>query len=206
MWPVSRPIPYARNARKISEEAISKLSGSIKEYGFRVPIIVDDDDVIIAGHTRLLAAQRLGLTEVPVHIAEGLTPAQVKGLRISDNRVSQETKWDYEMLAMELSELKDVLGFDLALTAFDDHEIEPLLAADWSPKDILDNEDDEEPKKKDVPVKNAIEFTAEQFEVVAQAIFRMRDVEQETNITDGRCVELICANFLQDPNFQRDQA
>ena len=78
IWPIEKPIPYARNARKISDAAVAKVAASIKEFGFRQPIVVDTEGVIVAGHTRLLAARKLGLTEVPVHVATGLTPAQIK--------------------------------------------------------------------------------------------------------------------------------
>ncbi len=80
---LNRVIPYARNPRK-NDAAISKVAASIKEYGFRQPIVVDVDMVIIAGHTRLQAAQQLGLQKVPVHIAEGLSPAQIKAYRLAD--------------------------------------------------------------------------------------------------------------------------
>jgi DNA modification methylase len=126
-WPIDRPIPYARNSRKIPERAIDKVAASIKEFGFRVPIVVDKDDVIICGHTRLLAAKKLGLREVPVHVAENLTPAQVKAYRLMDNRSHQETDWDLELLGPELEDLKG-LDFDLALTGFDERELEDLLA------------------------------------------------------------------------------
>jgi hypothetical protein len=92
--PVEDVIPYARNPRQATETAISKVAGSIKEFGFRVPIIVDGEGVIIAGHTRLLAAQRLEMETVPVLEAADLTPAQVKAFRIADNRVAEEADWD----------------------------------------------------------------------------------------------------------------
>lgn len=126
-WPIDRPIPYARNSRKIPERAVDKVAASIKEFGFRVPIVVDKDDVIICGHTRLLAAKKLGLREVPVHVAENLTPAQVKAYRLMDNRSHQESDWDLELLGPELEDLKG-LDFDLALTGFDERELEDLLA------------------------------------------------------------------------------
>jgi hypothetical protein len=126
-WPIDRPIPYARNSRKIPERAIDKVAASIKEFGFRVPIVVDTDNVIICGHTRLLAAKKLGLREVPVHVAENLTPAQVKAYRLMDNRSHEETDWDLELLGPELEELQG-LDFDLALTGFDERELEDLLA------------------------------------------------------------------------------
>src|ERR1051326_6766686 len=125
--PIEKVIPYARNSRKIPERAIDKVAASINEFGFRVPIVVDKDGVIICGHTRLLAAKKLGLREVPVHVAENLTPAQVKAFRLMDNRSHQETDWDLELLGPELEELRD-LDFDLELTGFDEHEIDDFLS------------------------------------------------------------------------------
>src|SRR5262245_34038946 len=102
LWPIDRPIPYARNARKIPPAAVDKVAASIKEFGWRQPIVVDSDAVIIAGHTRLLAAQKLGLTQVPVHVATGLTPAQVKAYRLMDNRSHEEATWDMDLLPLEI--------------------------------------------------------------------------------------------------------
>lgn len=82
LWPIEKPIPYARNARRISETAVAKVAASIQEFGWRQPIVVDSEGVIVAGHTRLLAAQRLGLKTVPVHVAANLTPAQIKAYRL----------------------------------------------------------------------------------------------------------------------------
>ncbi len=125
-WPIDRVIPYARNSRKIPQKAIDKVAASIKEFGFRVPIVVDKDGVVICGHTRLLASKKLGLREVPVHVAENLTPAQVKAYRLMDNRSHQETDWDLELLGPELEEIRG-LDFDLSLTGFDDREIDDFL-------------------------------------------------------------------------------
>ncbi len=122
---IGRVIPYARNPRK-NEAAIAKVAASIKEYGFRQPIVVDEEMVIIAGHTRLQAAQSLGLKKVPVHVATGLTQAQVKAYRLADNRTHEDAEWDEELLAIELGEL-DELGFDLDLTGFEAIELDKLL-------------------------------------------------------------------------------
>src|SRR5947209_2556027 len=122
-WPIDQPIPYARNSRKITQRAIDKVAASIKEFGWRQAIVVDVDGVIICGHTRLLAAKKLGLREVPVHVASNLTPAQVKAYRLMDNRSHQETDWDFELLGPELEELRG-LDFDLSLTGFDECEID----------------------------------------------------------------------------------
>src|SRR6266540_4249437 len=125
-WSIEKVIPYARNSRKIPECAIDKVAASIKEFGWRQAIVVDKDGVIICGHTRLLAAQKLGLREVPVHVAENLTPAQVRAYRLMDNRSHQESDWDLELLGPEMLELRG-LNFDLGLTGFDTREIDELL-------------------------------------------------------------------------------
>jgi len=126
-WPIAKVIPYARNSRKIPERAIDKVAASIREFGWRVPIVVDKNSVIICGHTRLLAATRLGCHEVPVHVAENLTPAQVKAYRLMDNRSHDESDWDLDLLGPELEELRG-LDFDLSLTGFDEREVDEFLA------------------------------------------------------------------------------
>jgi DNA modification methylase len=105
------------------------VAASIREFGWRQPIVVDAQGVIICGHTRLLAAQKLGLNEAPVHVADNLTPAQVRAYRLLDNRSHEETSWDLDLLGLEMSELKD-LDLDLSLTGFDAREIDALLASD----------------------------------------------------------------------------
>lgn len=136
-WPTARPIPYPRNARTCPEAAIAKVAGSIHEFGFRSPILVDGEGVIIAGHTRLLAARRLELETVPVIVCADLSPAKVKALRLADNRTAMETSWDDELLAIELEELLG-LDLDLELTGFDEDEIAALLA---EPTEGLTDED-----------------------------------------------------------------
>jgi ParB-like chromosome segregation protein Spo0J len=122
MWSIDKVIPYGRNARKIPPEAINKVAASIQEFGFRQPIVVDKAGVIICGHTRLLAAQKLGLTQVPVHVADNLTPSQVRSYRLLDNRSHEESSWDADLLGFELLDLK-TLGVDLEFTGFDSDEL-----------------------------------------------------------------------------------
>lgn len=119
-------IPYASNPRK-NDNAIQKVKASLKEFGWRQPIVIDNDNVIIAGHTRYAAARELGFSEVPVHVATELTKAQVKAYRIADNRVADDSEWDEELLALEIEDLKGI-DFDLDLLGFDDNEIDQLLA------------------------------------------------------------------------------
>jgi hypothetical protein len=127
LWPINQVIPFARNARKIPASAVAKVAASIKEFGWRQPIVVDREGVIICGHTRLLAARKLGLEQVPVHVAENLSPAQVRAYRLMDNRSHEEAESDMELLAPDLEELRS-LDMDLKLTGFDPHEIDFLLA------------------------------------------------------------------------------
>ena len=112
-------IPYINNPRK-NDDAVGKVASSIKNFGFKVPIIVDKGNEIIAGHTRLKAAKKLGLEEVPVIKAEDLNEAQVKAFRIADNKVTEYSEWDEELLKIELEGIE---GF----TGFDNKEIKKLL-------------------------------------------------------------------------------
>ncbi|WP_019560055.1 site-specific DNA-methyltransferase [Caldimonas manganoxidans] len=120
-------IPYARNPRTHTEAQIAKIAASIAEFGFTNPILVDGANGIIAGHGRVLAARKLGMTEVPVIELAHLTPAQKRALVLADNRLALDAGWDEELLALELAELSEA-GYDLALTGFDGSEIEAMLA------------------------------------------------------------------------------
>jgi ParB-like chromosome segregation protein Spo0J len=102
------------------------VAASLKEFGFRQPIVVDGDGVIVCGHTRYKAAQKLGLAKVPVHVAKDLTPEQIRAYRIADNKTSDLSDWDYDILPIELSELQDA-GFDLESIGFDETELAKLL-------------------------------------------------------------------------------
>jgi len=123
---IDEVIPYAKNPRK-NDAAVDKVAGSLKEFGWRQPIVVDAEMVVIAGHTRLAAARKLKLDQVPIHIATDLTANQIKAYRIADNRVSQEAKWDDDLLALELADL-DLENYDLSKTGFNDDELAALMA------------------------------------------------------------------------------
>jgi DNA modification methylase len=131
MWPIERVLPYEQNPRIADEDAVRKTAISIKTFDWQQPFVVDEEGVIIAGHTRLLAAQRLGLTQVPVHSARNLTPAQVKAYRLADNRTGEETSWNEVLLSAEIATLLE-LDFDPALCGFDADEIAALLASPTS--------------------------------------------------------------------------
>lgn len=124
-FPVADLIPYARNSRTHNEEQIAQIMASIKEFGFTNPILIGSDNVIIAGHGRLLAAQRLGLKEVPVIRLPDLTETQRKALVIADNKIALNAGWDEEMLALEMKELEES-DFNLDILGFSEDELKEL--------------------------------------------------------------------------------
>jgi DNA modification methylase len=128
-WPIERLLPYAANARTHPEEQIAQIAGSIAEFGFNVPCLVDERGVLIAGHGRLLAARRLGLAEVPVIRLGHLTDAQARAFRIADNQIALNSGWDEALLSAELGRLRED-GFDLDLLGFADDDLERLLTDD----------------------------------------------------------------------------
>ena len=134
-------IPYANNPRNNDGAAVDRVASSIAEYGFKSPIIVDKENIIIAGHTRYKAAKKLKLDTVPVIKADDLTKAQIKAYRIADNKVAEYSSWDNELLAIELEGLQD-LDFDLDLTGFEDFEIDDLLNTDTKTEDAGENLDE----------------------------------------------------------------
>jgi hypothetical protein len=131
-WDISKLVPYARNSRTHSDEQISQIAASIKEWGWTTPVLVDENGSIIAGHGRTLAAQRLKMTKVPVMVAKGWSDAKKRAYVIADNKLAMNAGWDNELLALELGELGD-LGFDLDLTGFTDDEIAALMPEQIEP-------------------------------------------------------------------------
>ena len=116
--PIDDIIPYKNNARR-NEEAVPVVKASIEQFGFRVPVCVDRDNVLVYGHTRLLAARELGMTELPVVRADDLTPAQVRAFRLADNKVAEKSGWDFDRLAKEL----DKITIDMTQFGFTETEL-----------------------------------------------------------------------------------
>jgi len=116
--------PYPENPRKISDKAVDKVALSIKEFGWQQPIVVDEQNVIIAGHTRHKAAEKLGIREVPVLKAIGLSEDKVRAYRFMDNRSHEESAWDWDKAVKEISELLDENKIDEALLGFDEGEFD----------------------------------------------------------------------------------
>lgn len=140
--PISEITPYKNNPRN-NDAAVEPVVASIREFGFRVPVITDADGIIIAGHTRYKAALELGLLEVPCIEADDLTPEQIKAFRIADNKSAEYAKWDFEALAAEMDDLQKV-GYDLTMTAFAQDAIDDILASLEPDSDIEDDGFDED--------------------------------------------------------------
>lgn len=131
MRKASELVPYERNPRN-NDEAVDAVAASIKEFGFKVPIIVDKDGVIVAGHTRLKAAKKLGLEEVPTITADDLTPEQVKAFRLADNKTAELAGWDFDLLDEELAELGNI---DMSLFGFDINAVEDSIEDNYEEDD-----------------------------------------------------------------------
>jgi hypothetical protein len=126
-WPIDRLVPYARNARTHTPAQIDQIAASIREWGLTMPILVDEDGMILAGHARVLAAQKLRLADVPVIVARGWSEAKKRAYVIADNKLTLNSAWDEELLRIELADLK-LQDFDMALLGFDDSELNRILA------------------------------------------------------------------------------
>ena len=142
-------IPYINNPRH-NDDAVDKVAASIKEFGFKVPIIINKDNVIVTGHTRLKAAKKLGIEEVPCIIADDLTDAQIKAFRIADNRVSEYAEWNEDLLKVELEQLEE-MDFDLDELNIDYSDFDLDIGEDIEeiePEEVEVPEVPEEPKAK----------------------------------------------------------
>jgi hypothetical protein len=128
LWDIDDVIPYQKNPR-LNDDAVEAVAKSIQAFGFRQPVVVDSEGIIIVGHTRWKAARKLGLQKIPVHVATDLTPDQVKAYRLADNQTNTLSEWDYALLPAELQDLR-ASNFDLSLLGFDPSELAELLDPD----------------------------------------------------------------------------
>lgn len=195
-------IPYARNSRTHSDEQVAQIAASIKEFGFLNPIIVDGENGIIAGHGRVMAAQKLGLKELPCVEASHLTDAQRKAYVIADNKLSLNAGWDDDMLRIELGELGE-MGFDLELTGFSLDEIEALDFDEGEEVGMPELPDgDREPFQQ-----KTFTLHDEQVAVVDDAVTLARtnplvDTGLNEN-SNGNALALICQQWLEAQNGDR---
>lgn len=141
---VEELIPYVNNPRN-NKDAIDKVASSIKNFGFKVPLVIDSQNEVITGHTRLLASKKLGIEEVPVIVADDLSEAQIKAFRIADNKVSEYAEWDMDLLKIELEELEEMnFDYDFGFYLGDDIDDElDLSGFDDDDEDDHDNSTDD---------------------------------------------------------------
>lgn len=130
---VSELIPYENNPRN-NMLAVDAVAESIRNFGFKVPIVIDSENVIVCGHTRLMAAKRLGLDKVPCIVADDLTDEQIKAFRLADNKTAELAEWDFSKLEAELAELADI---DMSQFGFEELETEPIELDDNSEKNSV---------------------------------------------------------------------
>ncbi len=149
-WPTAKLLPYARNARTHSDDQVAQIAASIAEFGFTNPILAGSDGVIVAGHGRLAAAQKLGLAVVPVVVLDHLSPTQRRALVIADNRIAENAGWDDAMLRIEIASLQDD-DFDVSLTGFDADALAELMAGD-EPDGEGETDDDAVPELSETPI------------------------------------------------------
>ena len=140
-WRVDELVPYAQNARKHSEAQVEQIAASIREFGWTIPVLVDEDGGLIAGHGRVMAAKSLGIVEIPAMVARGWTEAQKRAYVLADNQLALNAEWDEDLLRIEITALGD-LGFDTDLLGFDASFLSGLLAktppTDVDPDDVPD--------------------------------------------------------------------
>jgi len=201
-WDITRLTPYARNSRTHSDEQISQIAASIKEWGWTTPVLVDEDGSIIAGHGRTLAAQRLKMTEIPVMVAKGWSDAKKRAYIIADNRLALNAGWDNEMLRLELSEIGE-MKFDLDLTGFAAEEIKALQFDDDAEAEMPELKDGE----KEPYQQKTFTLHDDQAEMVDNAITLARtnplaDTGLNEN-TNGNALALICHQWLEARNGKR---
>ena len=179
-------VPYANNPRN-NEQAVDTVAKSIKEFGFTNPIVVDSDNVIINGHTRLLAAEKLGLEKVPVIRKEDLTPEQVKAFRLVDNRTSELSGWDFEKLDAEIAELQ-AMDFDMSEFEFESsHNFNAEAYSDFFEDASSQSQAQEQSQDNSTQTEHGLEQSQEpgrSTESVSKA------VEQEIDDTASR--EVVC--------------
>lgn len=187
-------IPYVNNSRTHSDEQVTQVASSIKEFGFTNPLLIDEQGGIIAGHGRLMAANKLGLEQVPTITLVGLTEAQRKAYVIADNQLALNSSWDLDMLRVEIERLEE-LDFDLSLIGFENDVIEKLLDIDAEMPDLPDGDRDPFQQK-------TFTLHDEQAQTIDDAITKARTNPLiDTGLNDnnnGNAIAYICEQWLKD--------
>jgi len=182
-------IPYERNPLKHPADQIDQIVNSIKEFGFTAPILIDENDMVLAGHGRHMASLKMGMVRVPVIRRSGLSEAQKRAYVIADNKITMNAVFDWQLITGELEALKE-LDFNLDLTGFRPFEYDMLLQADWTPP----NKD--ETRKSGERDLVLLEVTHDEKAIIDRAITKCRTESGDSEMTDGAALEQICAAYL----------
>src|SRR5262245_12574027 len=190
--PPERLKPYARNPMKHPPEQVAQIVKSIREFGFTQPVLIDEDDMILAGHGRQLAALELKLKEIPTVRRTGFTKAQKKAYVMADNQIARTSDFDWEILADELRDLRDE-EFDLDLTGFRDFEREPLLEAVFNPTKTEHTSAEEFADFR----KQVVRCTTAQHATFLEAAKIAKEKLEDSKASDGECLALMAKEFLK---------
>jgi ParB family chromosome partitioning protein len=189
-------IPYANNSRTHSDEQINQVASSIKEFGFTNPVLIDEQNGLVAGHGRVMAANKLGLDEVPAIVLDGLTDAQKKAYVIADNQLALNSGWDLDMLRLEVETLQE-LDFNVDLLGFDDDVIEKLVDIDCEMPILPDGDRDPFQQK-------TFTLHDEQANLIDDAITKAKTSPLiDTGINEnsnGNAIAWICEQWLKGGN------
>jgi len=181
--------PYENNPR-LNDQAVPAVAKSITDFGFLVPVVVDAENCIAAGHTRVKAATELGGTHVPYIRAEHLTDAQIKAFRLADNRTGDYADWDYEALSGELEVLQGLGDDVLGMAGFPEYEIQNYLSATFNPGQEQDDD-----TSTGGGGGHVVKLTDDQWALIEQAVALVKQ-QADDSVSDGRAIELICADYL----------
>ena len=187
LLPISEIKPYPNNPRKISDAAVDAVVASINKFGFRGSILLDSKKVIVAGHTRFLACKKIGMTEVPCVIAHDLSEEDAKLLRIADNKTGELSRWDFDMLKIEMKDMD--LSTDVVELCFTPMELDSIVS-----EDPLFEDEDEQEKKPGGPRKKSIALSLEQYEIFLQAAAKIR--ENSPELKDPDVVVALAEEYL----------
>jgi ParB-like chromosome segregation protein Spo0J len=175
MWDISEVTPNARNARRHSEDQILRIARSIEEFGFTVPVLVDENGELIAGHGRVLGAERLGMTHIPVRIARGWTEDQKRAYLLADNKIAEGARWDDAILAEELTALIES-DYDATLSGFTEKEIDRILDPGDLPV-IREIETGPVPDRFWISIRGPLAHQAKVLDIVKAQIDSLDDIE-----------------------------
>lgn len=182
------------NVRKHSDRNIETIAASLRAFGQQSPIVVDQRGIILKGNGTYEAVKRLGWESIKI-VRTDLKGTDATAYAIADNRTAELAEWDLPALGKQFQSLKEA-GFELTNLGFEDFEVNPIMNADWQPPDDMGSDDFEDKSMSNTGAGLPIALTEEQREIVNQAIYKVRELAEDTTLSEGRCIELICADYL----------